>query len=98
MNRHATHSLFAAVLAIGALASGCSSPGGGMMGDPGLMRGGEPSSSELAELCDLQRRMAGLTPEAQEALLESHMQAAHGNANPQSMTLHRNTMRQRCRG
>jgi hypothetical protein len=60
--------------------------------DPGLSSKGGPAASEMTELCAMQRQMVGKTPEAQEAMLESHMQAAHGSINPQVMAMHRREM------
>ena len=67
------------------------------LSDPNMTRSGAPASSEIAQLCDLQRQMAGKTPEAQDAMLESHLQAAHGSSNPQAMAMHRQTMLKSCR-
>jgi hypothetical protein len=87
----------APVVAAGALA-GCNSMGSRSTSDPYLMRGGQPAPSEMAQLCELQRQMTGKTPEAQEAMLESHLQAVHGSSNPQVMAMHKQTMLQQCSG
>ena len=94
-----TSLLFVSALAASAIA-GCGSTNSTRsrpMSDPNITRSGAPAASEMAQLCDLQRQMAGKTPEAQEAMLESHLQAAHGSANPQAMAMHRQTMLQSCR-
>lgn len=80
-----------------AVLAGCGSPSPSRTGgvgtvDPGLNAQGGPAASEMAELCALQRDMMGKTPEAQEAMLEAHMQAAHGSVNPQVMAMHRREM------
>ena len=78
---------------VAATVAGCGSSSSRMRGagstDPNLTRQGGPAASEMTELCALQRRMAGETQETQQAMLEAHMQAAHGSVNPQSVALHR---------
>ena len=96
MKKHVSVSLLVAALAAGTLAVGCSSSRGAMAPDRGMMQNGEPSATEMTELCNMHRRMAGLTPDAQEAMLESHMQSAHGSSNAQTMSMHRQTMLRRC--
>jgi hypothetical protein len=94
-------SLLCASLLAGATLAGCGSMGSmgsRSMSDPNVTKSGAPASSEMAQLCALHRQMAGRTPEAQDAMLESHMQSAHGSANPQSMALHRQSMMQNCSG
>jgi hypothetical protein len=98
---HVAMALLSAALLAVALLAGCGSTrggGGGSMMDPNMTRSGAPASSEMAQLCDLHRQMAGKTPEAQDAMLETHMQAAHGAINPQAMALHRQTMLRDCSG
>ena len=97
---HAVTVLLSAALLAAALLAGCGSTrsGGGSMMDPNMTRSGAPASSEMAQLCDLQRQMAGKTPETQDAMLETHMQAAHGAINPQAVALHRQTMLRDCSG
>jgi hypothetical protein len=90
-------SLFLAAAVAGCDALG-SRTGSQSSSDPNLMRSGQPSQSEMAQLCDMQRQMAGKNPEAQEAMLESHLQAAHGTSNAQMMAMHRQTMLQNCPG
>lgn len=81
---------------VAATVAGCGSSSSRMRGggstDPGLTSQGGPAASEMTELCALQRRMAGETPEQQQAMLEAHMQAAHGSVNPQSVARHRMEM------
>ena len=99
--RPAGMALLSASLLAAALLAGCGSTrsgGGGSMVDPNMTKSGAPASSEMAQLCDLQRQMAGKTPEAQDSMLEAHMQAAHGSANAQAMAMHRQTMLRSCSG
>ena len=81
---------------VAATVAGCGSSSSRTRGagatDPGLTSQGGPSASEMTELCALQRRMAGETPENAQAMLEAHMQSAHGSVNPQSLALHRREM------
>lgn len=84
------------VSVVAATVAGCGSSSSRMRGagsaDPGLKAAGAPTASEMNELCALQRRMIGQPPEQQEAMLEAHMQAAHGSVNPQAVALHRSEM------
>jgi hypothetical protein len=81
---------------VAATVAGCGSSSSRMQGaastDPALTSSGGPAASEMTELCALQRRMVVETPENQQAMLEAHMQAAHGSVNPQSLALHRREM------
>jgi hypothetical protein len=92
MNRFAQLLLVSLVAATVAGCGSSSSRRGVSASDPALTSQGGPAASEMTELCALQRRMVGETPEAQQAMLEAHMQAAHGSVNPQSLALHRREM------
>ena len=96
--RRTGRTLLLASLTVAAALAGCDSMRSPSMVDPNMTKSGAPASSEMAQLCNLQRQMAGKTPEAQDAMLESHLQAAHGSANPQAMAMHRQTMLRSCAG
>ena len=93
MNRLAK---FLLVSLVAATVAGCGSSSSRMRGvssaDPGLNIQGGPAASEMPELCALQRRMAGESEEQKLAMLEAHMQAAHGTSNPHGLTMHRREM------
>jgi hypothetical protein len=57
----------------------------------------EPSAAEMKELCDMQRKMANMPRDSQDALLESHMKSAHGTSDPKAVARHRELMAQKCR-
>ena len=84
--------LFASVV----LTSGCSSIRNWMGSDSGASRDGRPTASEVSELCDMQRRMATMSRDAQDAVLESHMRSAHGSSSPEGLRAHREMMLQKC--
>jgi hypothetical protein len=85
--------ILGAALALSLVAGGCSTIKGWMGSD----KGDEPSGAEMAELCDMHRKMASMPRDSQEALLESHMKSAHGSTDPKALERHRQLMLQKCR-
>ena len=82
-----------AAIAVTLQAGGCSTIKGWMGSD----KSDEPSAAEMRELCDMQRKMASMPRDSQDALLESHMKSAHGSSDPQAIARHRQLMIQKCR-
>jgi hypothetical protein len=89
----ASRSVLAAGVALTILAGGCSTVKGWF----GSNDSDEPSAAEMRELCDMQRKMATMPRDSQDALLESHMKSAHGSSDAQAMAKHRQLMQQECR-
>ena len=75
---------------------GCSSIKNWMGSDTGTSRSGEPTASEMSELCDMNRRMATMSRDAQDAIVESHMRSAHGASSAEGVRAHREMMLQKC--
>jgi hypothetical protein len=85
-------SILGVALSVSLLVGGCSTIKGWMGSDKD-----EPSAAEMAELCDMQRKMTNMPRDSQQALLESHMKSAHGSTDAQALARHRELMQQKCR-
>jgi hypothetical protein len=69
--------------------------------EPRMMmgRGGQMPMGDMAQMCDMhQKMMAGKSPQEQQAMMEQHMKAMHGNVNPEMVAKHREMMEKNCAG
>ena len=96
MKNQQLKSLVPVVLATGLLVGGCNSVRSWMSPDSGSSRSGQPTASEMAELCDMNQRMATMSRDRQDSMLESHMRSAHGSSTAEGMRAHREMMLQKC--
>jgi hypothetical protein len=54
---------------------------------------------DMAEMCDMhQKMMAGKSPQEQQAMMEQHMKAMHGDVTPEMAARHRQMMDRNCSG
>jgi len=96
MKNRGSKAILSCILASGMFLGGCSTirnwTGMGGGSDPGSAQNSQMSSAEMKDVCDLQRRMANMPRDSQDALLESHMKSAHGGATSESISAHRQMM------
>ena len=93
--------LIVLVLASGLTA--CASPQEpGTRSDPQMpmKRGGaQMPMGDMEQMCDMhQKMMAGKSTEEQQAMMEQHMKAMHGDVDPQMAARHREMMEKNCQG
>ena len=63
------------------------------------MGGGKMPMGDMAQMCDMhQKMMAGKSPQEQQAMMEQHMKAMHGDVNPKTVARHREMMEKNCPG
>lgn len=63
------------------------------------MDGGHMSMGEMTQMCDMhQKMMADKSPQEQQAMMEQHMKAMHGEVDPQMVAQHREMMEKNCPG
>ena len=59
--------------------------------------GGHMSMGDMTQMCDMhQKMMAGKSPQEQQAMMEQHMKAMHGDVDPQMVARHREMMEKNC--
>ena len=65
-----------------------------------MMAGGQQMPMmDKAEMCGMhQKMMAGKSPQEQQAMMEQHMKAMHGDVDPQMVARHREMMEKNCQG
>jgi hypothetical protein len=84
------------VLASSILLSGCNSIRNWMGSDSGSAQSGQPTASEMSDLCDMNRQMTTMSRDAQNSILESHMRSVHGSSSAEGIRAHREAMLQKC--
>ena len=63
------------------------------------MDGSHMSMGDMTQMCDMhQKMMAGKSPQEQQAMMEQHMKAMHGDVDPQMVARHREMMEKNCAG
>lgn len=65
-----------------------------------MMGGGQMPMGDMVQMCDMhQKMMAGKSPQEQQAMMEQHMKAMHGNnVTPEMVAQHREMMDKNCPG
>ena len=64
-----------------------------------MMGGGKMPMGDMAQMCDMhQKMMAGKSPQEQQAMMEQHMKAMHGDVNPEMVARHREMIEKNCPG
>jgi hypothetical protein len=90
-------SILLASLATTTALAGCMTPSSAKSPLHGDMMKGGHSQMDMARICaDHQQMTASRTPEEQQKMMESHVQAMHGSADPKMVAMHRQMMDKHC--
>jgi nitrous oxide reductase accessory protein NosL len=95
MDMNVRRSLLLLTLATTAALAACATRQPGPM----MARGQQMPMMDMAEMCDMhQKMMAGKSPQEQQEMMEQHMMAMHGSADPRMVARHREMMERNCAG